>query len=83
MTPKHTALSNFSTLPLLTFANSLEPDQARSGSKLFDTHLMVFLKEFFKKVDLEKKSAGGKKHKKIPRGQRERVKVNFGYFFLY
>ena len=33
----------------------------RSGSKLFDTP-MVFLKEFFKKVDFEKKHQTTKKH---------------------
>ena len=42
--------------------------QAWSGSKLFDT-LMVFLKEFFEKVDFEKNSADDKKHEKFPRGQ--------------
>ena len=35
-----------------------------SGSKLFDT-LIEFLKEFFEKVDLEKKSADGNKSMKI------------------
>ena len=47
---------------LITFANSLDSDQARSptkrlawsGSKLFHT-LMIFLKEFFEKVNLKKK----------------------------
>ena len=45
---------------LITFANSLDPDQARpygrawSGSKLFDT-LMVLLKEMFKNISFEKK----------------------------
>ena len=38
---------------LITFANSLDPDQARAGSKLFDT-LVVFLNECFEKVDFEK-----------------------------
>ena len=38
---------------MITFANSLDPDQAWSGSNLFDTK-MVFLKEFFEKVDFEK-----------------------------
>ena len=43
---------------LIAFANSLDPDQARQSiepdqdSKLFDT-LMVFLKEYFEKVDFE------------------------------
>ena len=31
---------------IITFANCLDPDQACSGSKLFDT-LMVFLNAFF------------------------------------
>ena len=35
------------------------------GSNLFDTQ-MVFLKEFFEKVDFEKKTADDKKHEKIP-----------------
>ena len=53
-------------------SNSLDqirPDkhQAWSGSKLFDT-LMVFLKEFFKKVDFEKDKQMTKNMKKIPRG---------------
>ena len=43
---------------LITFANSLNPDQARqdgrSESKLFDT-LMVFLKDFLKKLITKKK----------------------------
>ena len=44
---------------LITFANSLELDQARQNvgpdqdPNCFDT-LMVFLKEFLKKVDFEK-----------------------------
>ena len=36
-----------------------------TGSKLFDT-LMVFLEEFFEKVDLDKKSADDKKIEKLP-----------------
>ena len=36
----------------LKIANSLDQDQARHLSKLFDT-LMEFLKEFFEKVDFE------------------------------
>ena len=45
--------------PLIALANSLDSYQARkkcracSGSKPFDT-LMVFLKEFFEKIDFEK-----------------------------
>ena len=52
---------------LISFANSLQPDQARQnigpdkyGSKLFDT-LMVILKEFFQRVIL-KILADDKKH---------------------
>ena len=43
---------------VITFANSLDPDQApSSGSKLFDT-LKVFLKVFFfEKVNLKKKKS--------------------------
>ena len=37
----------------------------KSWSKLFDT-LMVFLKEFFEKVDFEKKKADDKGHEKLP-----------------
>ena len=55
------ASGNFCRL-LITFANSLDPDQARQNvepdldpkSKLFDT-LMVFLKDFFKKKLILKK----------------------------
>ena len=49
------ASSNFCR-QLITFTNSLDPDQneqnvfQRSGSKLFDT-LIVVLKEFFEKVN--------------------------------
>ena len=39
--------------------------RACSGSKLFDI-LMVFLKEFFQKVNNEKKSAEDKKNEKLP-----------------
>ena len=44
--------------PLITFANSLDPDQSPQNvgpgldPKCVNT-LMVFLKEFFKKVDFE------------------------------
>ena len=56
---------------LITFTNSLDPDQARacSGSKLFET-LIVFLKEFFEKVDFKKNQQTTKKREKFPRGQR-------------
>ena len=40
-------------------------DQVQSGYKLFDT-LMVFLKDFFKKVNFEKKSAGQKNMPSFP-----------------
>ena len=56
---------------LITFANRLEPDQAQQnvGPDLdpiyFETE-MVFMKEFFKKVDFEKKSA---EDKSFPWGQ--------------
>ena len=42
--------------------------RAWSGSKLFDT-LMVFQKEFFKKVDFEKNQQTTIKHAKLPRMQ--------------
>ena len=45
-----TERNNFCCL-LITFANSLDPDQDRQ--KQFDT-LIAFLKVFFKKVDFEK-----------------------------
>ena len=49
--------------------------QALSGSKLFDT-LMVFLKQFFKKVDFEKKiSRQQKKAWNLPRRQRVKTKA--------
>ena len=54
---------------LITFAKSMDPDQDHlnvgSGSKVFDT-LMVFLKEFFEKVDFEKNQQKAKTLKKIP-----------------
>ena len=44
---------------LITFANSLDPDQAEKTSGLIWIHnvdtLMVFLKEIFEKVRFEKK----------------------------
>ena len=43
--------------------------RAGSGSNMFDTQ-MVFLKDFFEKVDFEKNQQTTKKHKKFPRGQR-------------
>ena len=57
--------------PLMTLANSLDPDQAnltsgRTGSKLFDI-LLIFLKEFFQKVNFEiiNRVTDGKKARKI------------------
>ena len=52
---------------LITFANSFNPDQARSN--LFDT-LMVFMKEFFEKADFEKNQQTTKKHEKFPSMQK-------------
>ena len=40
---------------------------ALSGSNLFDTQ-MVFLKEFFEKVDFEKNQQMTKEHKNFPGG---------------
>ena len=54
---------------LITFANSLDqirPDKT-SRSNLFDTQ-MVFLKEFFEKVDYNQQTT--KKDERFPRGQR-------------
>ena len=68
-------------------------DNLCTRSNLLDT-LIVFLKDFFKKVDFElKKSADDKKHVKFPRSQREKevistsgsccvYSVNAGYFFM-
>ena len=56
------------------FANSLDPDQAQQNVRPdLDPNyltLMVFLKEFFKKVDFEKNQQTTKKHEKLPRMQR-------------
>ena len=49
--------------------SSLTKCRAWSESKLFDT-LMVFLKEFFKWFDIEKKQQTTKKHAKFPSRQR-------------
>ena len=45
---------------LITFANSLNPDQDPSGPKPFDT-LMVFPTEFLENLHFEKKSADDRK----------------------
>ena len=59
---------------LITFANSLDPDQARQNVRPdLDPNcltLMVFLKEFFEKVILKKNPQPTKKHVKLPNMQR-------------
>ena len=70
----------FNSLPtsvcflLITFANSLEPDQARQNVEPdLDSNsltLVVLWKEFFKKVDFEKNQQMTKKHEKLPIRQR-------------
>ena len=50
--------------------------RARSGSKVFDTQ-MVFLKEFFVKVNFEKKSADDKMHEKLSSRLRVKWLMNF------
>ena len=52
---------------MITLANSLDPDQARrfSESKLFDIP-MVFLKEFFQKVNFKKNQQTTKSMKNYP-----------------
>ena len=59
--------------PLITIANSLDPDQARQNVRpdqyLNCLTLMVFLKEFLKKSILKKISRRQKKHERFPRGQ--------------
>ena len=56
---------------MITFANSLDPDQARQNIgpdlDLNCLTMMVFLKEFFEKVYFEKIS---KNHEKLPCRQR-------------
>ena len=66
-------MKNYCRQPLLiTFANSLDPDQARQNvgpdldRKQFDT-LIVFLKEFFEKIDFEQIQQTTKKHEKLLR----------------
>ena len=58
----------------MTFANSLDPDGQNVAPdldpKLFDT-LLVFLKEFFEKVDFEKKTADNNKSMKNYPGCKE------------
>ena len=50
--------------------------RACSGPKIFDTQ-MVLLKEFFEKVNFEKKSADDKRHAKLPGRQRVYKKLTF------
>ena len=57
------------------FTNSLEPDQDRQnvGPNLDSNclnSLMVFLKDFFEKVDFEKKKQTTEIHEKLPSMQR-------------
>ena len=70
---------------LITYANSLEPDQAwqNVGPDLDPDclTLMVFLKDFFERVDLEKNQLTTKTHTKLPR--RQRVKSRFLYLEFY
>ena len=78
--PDNTVVSCFNLLPtecrlLITFANSLNPDQAQQnvgpwGSNLFDTQ-MVLLKEFFEKADFEKNQQTTKKTWKISQGAKK------------
>ena len=51
----------------------------RSGSKLFDT-LMVFLKEFLKKLILKKNQQTTKKHKKSPSRQFKNKSILFSLY---
>ena len=55
---------------LITFSNSLDPVQARQNIRpdLVDT-LMIFLKEFFEKIDVEKISRRQKHMKNYPVGR--------------
>ena len=73
---------------LITFANHLDPDQARENdrpgprSKPFDS-LMIFLK-FLKKLILKKSQQATKNRVKLPNIQRVRtyiIKKIFWYFF--
>ena len=51
------ASGDFCCLPII-FANSYDPDQ--------DQHLMVFLKDYFEKIDFEKKNQQmTKNHEKL------------------
>ena len=68
------------SFPLITLlpvsvnlADSLDPDQAghEVGTDLATNclTLIIFLKEFYKKVDFEKNQQMTKKHEKLPRRQ--------------
>ena len=65
---------------LITFANSLDPDQDGHGSKLFDT-MIVFLKEFFGEKNLEKKLADNNKSMKTSHKSYHSV-VNFHFLTI-
>ena len=71
---------------LITFANSLDPDQARHNVRPdLDPNyltLMVFLKEFFEKVDNEKNQQTTKKHEKLPRMQRVKLMDKYVHKFF-
>ena len=67
---------------LITFANSLDQDQAWSGSKLFDT-LMVFPKDFFEKVNFKKIHRRQKMRAKILSMQRVKGMVHFVVFLNF
>ena len=55
---------------LITFANRLDQDQTRQNVRpdlvLNCLTLIVFLKEFFEKVNIEKTLTDAKKHAKLP-----------------
>ena len=44
--------------------------------------LTVFLKEFFEKVDFEKKRQTTKKHERLPKRQRVNLNVSHGLLFI-
>ena len=56
------ATGDFCRLLMITFANSLDPDQARRSGGIPEC--------FFEKVNLKKKSQMTKKHAKLPSMQR-------------
>ena len=60
---------------LITFVNRLDPDQARQNIGPDLDNLMVFLKEFFGKVDLEKISRRQKSMHNFPGGKELNIHV--------